>query len=100
VSRVVLLDRSGAVVRRCEAPPGATFVLNTRDGHYYDAANPTTFVQRVGVTPDTHNLFLSAACPVKRCDAWPGWACGNCHADPIHRSRIVASLAAGVSRGE
>jgi hypothetical protein len=99
VTRALLLDRSGAAVRRCEIPTGATFVLNFRDGHYYDAANPTTFVQRVGVTPDAHNFFLSAPCPVKSCEAWPGWACGTCHADPIHRSRIVASLAAEVSRG-
>lgn len=90
----VLLDRAGNVVRRLPVPRGNTFLLNVRDGHYYDAANTTTFVRRVGAEPGSSSLFLRVPCPVRRCDAWPGWACGNCHADPIHRSRIVAALKA------
>ncbi len=93
MSRVILLDRSGSVVRRCEAPRGTPFVLNLRDGHYYDAANPTTFVRRSDVKAD----YLCVGCPT--CDAFPGWACGRSHVDPIHRARIVASLATEVSSG-
>ena len=94
MSRVILLDRSGTVVRRCEAPRGTPFVLNLRDGQYYDAANPTTFVRRA----EGKAAYLSVECPT--CDAFPGWACGRSHVDPIHRARIVASLATEVSRGE
>ncbi len=80
-----LLDHSGRTVRRCEVPGDAPFVLNLKDGKYYDFANETTYVE-LGHDVD----FLSVACPV--CDAWPDWACGTAHVDPVHRSRIVAAL--------
>lgn len=86
----VLLDQSGAIVRRCPVPRGVTFVLNPRDGRYYDRANPTTFVQRSDVKVD----YLSVPCPVQTCTPFPGFACRECHVDPIHRSRIVAALKA------
>lgn len=85
-SHVVLLDLSGSVVQRSSVPRGTTFLLSTRDDHYYDAANPTTFVRR---TPDRID-FLSVECPT--CQAFIGWACGSDHTYPIHRARIVEAL--------
>lgn len=86
MSRAVLLDRAGNIVRRCDAPKGAPYLLNLRDGHYYDAANRTTFVQRA----ETRLDYTSAKCPT--CGAFPGWACGPDHTFPLHRARIVAAL--------
>jgi hypothetical protein len=88
----VLLDLAGNVVRRLPVPRGTWFLLNPHDGFYYDAVNPTTFVRRYGIKPLPAYFFLRATCPVLKCDAWPEWSCGNCHADPIHRSRIVKAL--------
>ena len=88
---VVLLDRSGNTVRRCTAPRSATYLLNLRDGHYYDLVNPTTFVQRGAKVG-----YLSVECPT--CDAWIGWACGKSHVDPIHRARIVEVLKVSASK--
>lgn len=33
---VSLTDRKGRVVRRTRIPEGTTFLLNIKDGHYYD----------------------------------------------------------------
>jgi hypothetical protein len=91
---IVLVGLSGIIIRRCTLPREATYCLNLRDGNYYDRANPTTFVQRSPVKLD----FLSVECPT--CDAFVGWACGVDHTFPLHRARILMSLATGSAHRE
>jgi hypothetical protein len=84
---VVLLDRSGTLVRRCTASRETTYLLNLRNGHYYDQVNLTTFVQRIRAHEYADGAF-------------PGWACGKDHTYPVHRKRIIAALKLGSAHPE
>ena len=82
----LLFSEDGRIVRRVPVPPYSPFVLNMRDGLYYDYVQFGTYVLRTDEKFDP----LKVECPT--CGSWTGWACGKSHVDPIHRARIVLAL--------